>query len=76
MFCSEPSTWHIATPTVPNVPYCVNELMRTHTCDAWEISRYNQEIDDYNREVEAYVDDLKEYLEDANDYVLCMIDRL
>lgn len=46
----------------PSVPYCLRDYKwsRRHTCDSWEIDRYQ-------REVEDYIDDVNTYIGEAND---------
>ena len=52
-------------PTKPTVPFCVNEIMNTHTCDDWEISSYNSEVSSYRSDVNFYIQQLKNYISDA-----------
>ena len=44
-----------AKPTKPMVPFCVNEIMNTHTCSDWEISAYNSELSSYRGDIEFYI---------------------
>ena len=68
-FCSSPyapdppSTF--MKPTKPNVPWCVDEYSRTHTCDDWEINSYYNDLDSYRNEVEDYVRQLKDFIYEA-----------
>ena len=54
-----------AKPTKPMVPYCVNEIMNTHTCSDWEISSYNSELSSYRSDIDFYVQKLKNYISEA-----------
>mgnify|MGYP001230545823 CR=1 FL=1 len=56
-------------PTKPVTPYCVNELMSTHTCDSWEIDSYKTALRNYQNEVNDYIDELNDYIDEANDFV-------
>ena len=84
-WCSEPyipnppSTLY--KPTKPSTPYCINEVMKTHTCDEWEINNYYNQIDSYNSEVRDYIFELELYLSnikrlynDAIKYVECEVE--
>ena len=74
-FCYEPSPpW--SKPSLPTVPWCINEWDNTHTCSDWEIDSYNNDVENYNYEVQSYVTDLQNYLYDAEDYVNCEINNL
>ncbi len=74
--CFEPSPPWGGAPSKPHVPFCVNEWNNTHTCDDWEIERYNADVQRYNREVQEYIDELREYVEDAVEYAECEISSL
>ena len=70
-------------PQKPFVPYCINEMMGTHTCDEWTISNYNSEVESYNYDLQNfytdadnYVRELQNYLLTAQAYVECEIDIL
>ena len=74
-YCYEPSPpW--SKPTIPSVPWCVNEWNNTHNCNDWEIDSYNNDVRNYNYEVERYISDLQNYLYEAEDYVRCEINSL
>lgn len=74
-FCMEPTAPYYE-PQKPSVPYCVNEILRTHTCDEWQISQYNREIENYNSEVEEYINQMRAYVDDAIAYAKCKIDSI
>jgi hypothetical protein len=71
-YCSEPSAPDPPTtysiPTKPSAPFCVNELMRTHTCDDFTISTYNSDLDTYRSERSDYVRKLKNFVSEAGSY--------
>ena len=75
-YCPEPQTFHINTPQEPRAPYCVNEYLKTHTCDDWVIESYYRDVETYQREVRNFIDDLNEYLSDAQNYVECRVEEL
>ena len=56
-------------PTKPSVPFCVNEIMNTHTCDDWEIDSYNSELSSYRSDIDFYVQKLKNYISEAEYFV-------
>jgi len=58
-----------AKPTKPMVPFCVNEIMNTHTCDDWQISSYNNELSSYRSDVDYYIQQLKNYISEAEYFV-------
>ena len=58
-----------AKPTKPMVPFCVNEIMNTHTCSDWEISSYNSELSSYRSDIDFYVQKLKNYISEAEYFV-------
>ena len=85
IYCSEPSvpSFYDRKPTKPSVPFCVNELMRTHTCDDFTISQYNSDVEtynsrlrSYNSRVEIYISELNSYVRSARDYAQCEADNL
>lgn len=71
-YCAEPrapsAPGMYFKPTKPRAPFCVNQLMRTHTCDDWEIDMYNSSVRRYRSEMEDYVQKLKSYVADAARY--------
>tara|TARA_B110000503_G_scaffold40753_1_gene66963 strand:- start:597 stop:920 length:324 start_codon:yes stop_codon:yes gene_type:complete len=86
-YCSAPSApstiFSPTKPTKPSVPYCANEYARTHTCDEWTISNYNNEIQSYNSaiqsykyEVDSYIRSLQVYVDEARQYAECEIRNL
>ena len=81
-FCPEPTPpGRYSKPTKPHKPtkpFCVNELMRTHTCSDWQASSYNNEVERYNSELRSYRQQVSEYarkldryVEEVNAYVRC-----
>ena len=85
IYCSEPSapSFYDRKPTKPSVPFCVNEFMKTHTCDDFTISQYNSEVEtynsrlrSYNSSVEIYIAELNRYVQKARDYAQCEVDNL
>ena len=72
-FCIAPTApdppFAFAKPEKPSVPYSVNEIMRTHTCENWEISSYRSEMENYRSEVENYLQQLRLYAEEAKSFV-------
>lgn len=75
--CFEPTPpSRYSKPTPPTVPFCVNEFARTHTCEAWVINRYNDDVERYYDQVDDYVRDLRQYVDDAVAYANCEIRSL
>ena len=74
-WCSEPSAPYYK-PSKPYTPACVNEFSRTHTCSAFELNSYNDDIERYNRDVNSYIRDLQRYVDDAFKYAECEINSL
>ncbi len=72
-YCSEPIAPEppgvYTKPTKPLVPFCVNEIMKTHTCDDWEISSYNSELASYRSDIDFYVEKLKNYISEAENFL-------
>jgi hypothetical protein len=71
-------SFYLTKPTKPTPPYCVNEIMKTHTCSDYQIKAYNNEIDTYNSRmrsykanVDLYISQLKSYIDDAVEYAQC-----
>lgn len=84
-YCSEPRAPanYLSKPTKPTAPFCVNEFLRTHTCDDWQIDRYNSEVREYNDtlrrfnlDLQIYANELESYVREARDYAQCELDRL
>ena len=86
-YCSEPIAPEppgvYTKPTKPLVPFCVNEIMKTHTCDDWTLNSYNSDVDMYNNQLRSYsydVDDyirkLQYYVNEASEYANCEIRNL
>ena len=71
-FCSPPSAPQppstFGKPDKPSTPFCINEIMRTHTCSEWEISSYRNDMDNYRSELEDYVQKLKYYAREAQSF--------
>ena len=71
-FCSEPNAPDapstFSRPDKPTIPFCVNTLDNTHTCEDWEIDSYNRDLRNYRDEVNDYVQDLRDYIDEAEDY--------
>jgi hypothetical protein len=70
-------------PQAPTVPFCVDKIMKTHTCDEFTIGRYNNDITEYNNALQTYsnstsqyIDELNEYLKKAKLYAQCEVDSL
>lgn len=85
LYCSSPDApdMHQTKPVEPIAPYCVNEIMGTHTCSEWEIESYNSEIARYNDELvyyrsaaQLYASELQDYVEDAVEYAECELGHL
>lgn len=74
-YCSEPSAPY-GKPTRPDTPYCVNTFTNTHTCDDWEIDRYNSEIRSFKSDYETYVRRLRDYVDEAVEYAECQVRSL
>ena len=74
-YCSDPSAPY-SKPSKPMTPFCINELMNTHTCSNFEIDMYNSEIDRFNSDLRRYIDDLQTYLDEAQEYAKCEIEEL
>jgi hypothetical protein len=75
-YCSEPtapdppsSLYLPSKPSKPSVPFCVNELMKTHTCSDWEISSHNSDIDSYNSAMQNYSAERDEYIRKLKNFV-------
>jgi hypothetical protein len=60
----------------PIVPYCVNEITHTHTCDEFTVSQYNSELEAYNRAANRFIQDFNMYVQDVNEYVSCVRNNL
>ena len=58
-----------AKPTKPMVPFCVNEIMNTHTCSDWEVSAYNSELSSYRSDIEFYIQKLRNYVSEAEEFL-------
>lgn len=56
-------------PIKPTVPFCVNEIMNTHTCDDWEINSYNSAVSSYRSDIDFYIQKLKNYISEAEYYL-------
>ena len=54
----------------PSVPYCLSGYgySREHTCDAWEIQSYQDELDRYIRDLQSYSNEASEFANEAIDY--------
>ena len=85
VYCSKPSvpSFYDQKPIKPSVPFCVNDFMKTHTCDDFTISQYNSEVEtynsrlrSYNSSVEIYIAELNRYVRKARDYAQCEVDNL
>ena len=75
-YCAEPSASFIRTPSKPSVPFCVNELMGTHTCSDWEIDNYYSELENYQNEAQDFIEDLNNYINEAVEYATCRSNEL
>ena len=75
-YCSEPSASFIRTPSKPSVPFCVNELMGTHTCSDWELDNYYNELESYQNDAQEFIEELNNYIDEAVDYATCRSNEL
>jgi hypothetical protein len=70
-------------PVRPTPPLCVNTILKTHTCEDFQIQMYNSEIqsynmqlDRYNNEVRNYIEELKIFVKKIEQYAICEINSL
>lgn len=72
-FCFEPS-FSERSPSgpfsKPDVPYCLSGYgySREHTCEAWEIQSYQDEVDRHIRDLQTYSDEASDFANEAIDY--------
>jgi hypothetical protein len=70
-------------PIKPTPPMCVNTILKTHTCEDWQIQmhnkaiqNYNFEMDQYNNSVKRLIDALKDLVLKTEQYAICEIKSL
>jgi hypothetical protein len=85
LYCTAPTAppFYETKPSKPDVPFCVNELAGTHSCDDLTIQSYNAAVEVYNRRlrsyqssVDIYISDLNQYLRKAQEYTRCEASNL
>lgn len=84
-YCSAPSAY-ITFPSAPgsydrpSVPYCLNgyKFSGTHTCDEWELSRYQNEVEEYLEKLQKFANEAVDaaneaitFAKDAKSYGKC-----
>jgi len=81
-FCSEPNFFESApsfssyplssAPTYqkPSVPFCLSEYSwsGSHTCEAYEIDRYFDEVNAYIDALNSYLDEVRTYANEAREF--------
>lgn len=83
--CSAPRApyFYQTKPLKPAKPFCIDEILKKHTCDNYTIDQYNSEVESYNSQLLAYksaselfVMELNDYLKKAKEYAQCEVDAL